>query len=249
MEPHPIHYNYPMRFPKINTLFMRDMTRTVKRKGLIMPGMFSEEAFGAIKFWRASEKIHGENIRIFIDFIPGNLELPHVWIGGRNDTDNPEINEDLLHYIKTRVNIESLRKAFTKGSFGTDECPRYAMIFGEGYGGDIKHGHNYRETPELIVFDIVIDNWFLEYDNVADISKKLGLQSVPILPEVKTVEEIVEYVKAQPKSIIANKPHVMEGLVCTSAPLLLTRNGFSIKFKLKTKDFRDLDSYILEKGK
>lgn len=242
MEPHPIIYNYPMRYPKINTLWKRSPLISVKRKGIIQEGMFSEEAFKTIKFWNVSEKINGENTRIYIDFIPGNLSPPHIWIGGRNDTDKPEINEDLLTYIKTHLTEDALKRAFTKGSFGTGECPRHAMIFGEGFGGDIHHGHDYRDSPEFVVFDIVVDEWWLEHNNVASISKKLGFESVPILPGLKSTETIVEYVKGQPNSIIANKPHIMEGVVCTSAPLLLTRNGYPVRFKLKTKDFRDLES-------
>lgn len=241
-ERHPVIYEYPMRYPKINTLFMRDPLITVKRKGIIQVGKYSEEAFKTIKYWNVSEKIHGENIRIYIDFIPGNLSPPQVWIGGRNDTDKPEINEDLLTYIKTHITEDALKRAFTKGSFGTGDCPRYAMIFGEGFGGDIKHGHNYRDSPEFIVFDIVIDNWFLEHNNVADISRKLNLQSVPMLSLDGSTEKIIDYVKGQPKSNVANKPHVMEGVVATSSPLLLTRKGYPVRFKLKTKDFRDLDS-------
>ena len=242
MEPHPINYKYPMKFPKINTLWKRDMTRTVKRKGVIIPRLYSEEAFRTIKFWNVSEKIDGENTRIHIDFNPNNELPPHVSIYSRNDTDTPEINEDLLSYIRTHLTEDALKRAFTKGSFSTGECPRHVMIFGEGFGLGIRSGGNYKDSPELIVFDIVIDDWFLEHKNVADISKKLDLESVPILSLNRSVEEIVDYVKEQPYSLVANKPHRMEGIVATSSPLLLTRKGYPLRFKLKTKDFRDLDS-------
>lgn len=241
-ERHPLIYEYPMKYPKINTIFTRDKFITVKRKGIIHEGILSEEAFKTIKFWNVSEKIHGENTRIYIDFIPGNLEPPHVWIGSRNDTDTPNINEDLLADIKTHLTEDALLRAFTNGSFSTGNCPRHVMIFGEGFGGDIHHGHNYRDSPEFIVFDIVIDNWFLEYNSVADISRKLNLQSVPIINKNMNTDDIVDYVKSQPDSIVANKSHVMEGVVATSSPLLLTRKGYPVRFKLKTKDFRDLDS-------
>ena len=240
MEPHSIVYDYPMKYPKINTLWTRDKFITVKRKGIIHEGMFSEEAFKTIKFWKVSEKIHGENIRIFI--IPGTGSMPIVSILGRHDTDTPEINEKVIEYIDSHLTPDALKRAFTKDSSSSENLPRLIMIFGEGFGGDIKHGHNYRDSPEFIVFDIVIDNWWLEYNSVADISKKLGFESVPLLPGLKSTEEIVEYVKGQPNSIAANKPHIAEGVVCTSAPLLLTRNGYPVRFKLKTKDFRDLEA-------
>ena len=242
MQYNPIVYNYPMKFPKINTLWKRDPELTVKKKGVIMPGYFSEEVFKSVKYWTATEKIDGENIRIFIDFIPGNLNHPTIWIGSRNDTDTPNINKDLIRHINTRLTEDALLRAFTKGSFSIGNCPRHAMIFGEGFGGDIKHGHNYRDSPEFIIFNVVIDGWFLEYNNVADISRKLNLQSVPIIGKNMSTEDIVDYVKGQPKSIVANKPYIMEGVVATSSPLLLTRKGYPLRFKLKTKDFRDLDS-------
>ena len=229
-----------MKFPKINTLWKREPLITVKRKGIIHEGMYSEEAFKSIKFWKASEKINGENIRIFI--IPGTGSTPIISILGRQDTDTPQINEKVIEYIDSHLTPDALKRAFTKDSSSSEDLPRLIMIFGEGFGGDIHHGHNYRDSPEFVVFDIVVDDWFLEYNNVASISKKLGFESVPLLPGLKTTETIVEYVKTQPKSILANKPHIMEGVVCTSSPLLLTRNGYPVRFKLKTKDFRDLDS-------
>ena len=249
MNKQPMKYEYPMKFPKINTLWKRDMTRTVKRKGVILEGFYSEEAFKTIKFWKVKEKVHGENTRIYIDFIPGNASLPIIWIGSRNDTDKPEINEELMRYIKTKINIDSLKRAFTKGSFGTNDCPRYAMIFGEGYGGDIKHGHSYIDHSEFVVFDIVIDNWWLEYNNVQNIAARLGLKSVPVLDGVLSTEEIIDYVKSEPQSKLSDKPHTIEGVVCDSAPLLMTRNGNPLKFKLKVQDFKDLEAMKNKKMK
>lgn len=240
MKEHPMHYQYPMRFPKINTLFMRDMIKTVKGKGVIMPGKYSEETFNTIKFWKVKEKVDGENIRIFIDFIPGNTAPPHIWVGGRNDTDTPQINEDLLSYIRAKIDIESIRRAFTRGSFGTDDCPRYAMIFGEAYGGDIKHGRSYINHPKFILFDIVIDGWWLEYNNVNSIAAKLGVKAVPALDSLMSIEEIIDYVKSEPLSKVSNQSRTIEGVVCDSAPLLMTRKGDPLRFKLKVQDFKDL---------
>lgn len=240
MNEHSIVYKYPMRYPKINTLWMRDMSKQVKRKGVIMPGHYSQEEFQSIKYWSVSEKIHGENIRIFIDFIPGNASPPIIWIGGRNDTDTPNINKEVIRYIKQRINLESLRNAFTKGSFSTGSCPRFVMIFAEGYGGDIHHGHNYRDSPELVVFDIVVDSWWLGQSNVEDISEKLGLSTAPTYYSSMEIPEIVSYVESEPDSRLANKKHTIEGVVCRSVPLLLTRKGYPVMFKLKVKDFKDL---------
>lgn len=237
-----MHYDYPMGFPKINTLWKRDMTKTVKRKGIIMPGFFSEEAFKTIKYWKVKEKVHGENIRVHVDFIPGNLSPPIITIQGRNDTDTPQINKDLLRYIKSRINFDSLKRAFTEGSFSTGMCPRHAMIFGEGYGGSIKHGNSYIDHPEFIVFDIVIDGWWLEYNSVGRVASKLGLKSVPMLKSVLSFEEIIDYVKSEPQSKISAVPRIIEGVVCDSAPLLMTRKCNPVKFKLKVQDFRDLES-------
>ena len=240
MDKHPIIYKYPMRFPKINTLFMRDPERKVKRKGVIMPGHFSEEAFRTIKYWTVTEKIHGKNTRIFIDFIPGNLNPPSIWIGSRNDTDTPQLGDPLLKHIYSTIDDESLLRAFTKGSFETDKCPRYAMIFGEGVGPGINQA--YGNEPEFIIFDVVIDNWFIRQPDVQDISERLGFRSVPVISNAMRTESIIDYVQAQKNSLLTNTPYIMGGVVCTSSPLLLTRNGTPVRFKLKTKDFRDLES-------
>lgn len=231
-----------MRYPKINTLWQRNQNKKVKRKGVIYEGLYSEEAFGNIRKWTTTEKIDGENLRIHIDFIPGNAEPPHIWVGSRNDTETPNINEDVLSYIKTHINTESLMKAFTNGSLTVWDCPMHAMIFGEAFGGNIHHGHDYRITPSFIIFDIVVDGWWLEHKNTISIANKLGIPTVPVHTQLKTIEQITKYVKSQPDSIIAENPHVTEGVVCTSSPLLLTRNGFPLRFKLKTKDYRDLES-------
>lgn len=239
-EPHPLIYKYPIRYPKINTLWKRDKIRKVKRKGLIMPGQYSEEAFKTIKYWTVKEKVHGENVRIFINFIPGNASPPIIWIGSRNDTDNLEISDELMDYINRRLEIGSLRNAFTKGCFSTGLSPRYAMIFGEGYGGNIHHGHNYNDTEELVVFDILLDGWWLEPNNVTVISAKLGFKTVPTFYSPMELDEIISYVKSEPDSRLAIKKHTIEGVVCQTLPILLTRKGYPLKFKLKVKDFRDL---------
>ena len=240
MQYNPIVYKTPMTFPKLNTLYKRDPEITVKKKGVIMPGYFSEEVFKTIKYWTVTEKIHGKNIRIYIEFPLGNLNHPTVWIGGRKDTDTPQINKPLLNHIHSILTDKKMLKAFTKDSFKTFECPRHAMIFGEGVGKGINQA--YGDEPELIIFDIVIDNWWLEYKNVQDISEKLGFRSAPLIAGAMSTERIIDYVKAQKDSLLATKPYMAEGVIATSHPLLLTRKCEPVRFKLKTKDYRDLEA-------
>ena len=116
------------------------------------------------------------------------------------------------------------------------------MIFGEGYGGYIKHGPIYTDHFECVVFEIVIDSRWLVYNNVKIIAAKLGLKSVPMLKNLMSVEEIIDYVKSEPQSKLSDKPRIIEGVVCDSAPLLMTRRGDPLKFKLKVDDFKNLKS-------
>jgi ATP-dependent RNA circularization protein (DNA/RNA ligase family) len=205
-----------MKYPKIQTLWKRDENK----KFTIIEGDFSKEEFASIDKWEVTEKIDGTNIRIF-----WNGET--VNFGGR--TDNAQIPTFLL---------DTLQKTFTADKF-KDVFPDSdnVVLFGEGYGQKIQSvGKKYRKDNGLILFDVVVNNWWLERDAVNDIAEKFGIKRVPVIG-IMSKEEIIEFVKNNPKSTVSEEELTIEGVVVRSHPLMLFRDGSPIMFKLKVSDY------------
>ena len=211
-----------MLYPKINTLWKRDPDN----KFNIIRGDFSCAEFDNIKRWYVTEKIDGTNIRVMIDFGRGSIIF-----GGR--TDNAQIPPMLMKYLQETFTMDRIRQAFpfTEGS---------VILFGEGYGAKIQKGGGlYRSDNAFILFDVWIDPWWLEQDNVKDIAEKLGIDHVPFLG-IMTYEEVVSILVGKPKSMIAQSDKVVEGFVARSYPLMFFRHGGLIMWKLKVKDYEKL---------
>ena len=237
-----------MQYNKINSIWKRCFTEKDAETGEIrfldkgksgnplIAGDYAEPAFGNIKYWRVDEKIDGMNIRVtcgwnnpfFLSVNPkANLEF-HLEFGGRTDAAVfPPGMQETLQTLFTREKLE----AVFSGS-----RPKKVIFYGEGYGPKIQQGGYYARTIGFVLFDIWIDGWWLERDNVKGIAASMGLEMVPEIGIMRE-EDIVEYVRGQPMSIFAKvEPHVMEGVVCRPEPLMLFRNGKQIIWKLKCKD-------------
>jgi hypothetical protein len=114
------------------------------------------------------------------------------------------------------------------------------VLFGEGYGGGIqKGGGKYREDNSFILFDVWTDGWWLTRKSVEQIAHDIGCKCVPIVPGT-TFEDAIAYVLSTPQSIITENEKMAEGIVATTNPLMLFRNGPPIKWKLKVRDYIDL---------
>jgi len=116
-------------------------------------------------------------------------------------------------------------------------------LFGEGYGGKIQMpaGKKYREEPTFILFDAIIDGWWLEHDKLTILAKQMKVADVPFLG-VLTLEQIEKLVKSKPTSQVAeDKTLLSEGIVARSHPQMLFRDKNPIMFKLKRKDYKNLE--------
>ena len=228
------------KYIKINTLWKRNMEKG-ENKGKIIEGEYSKPEFKNIKLWRTSEKIHGTNIRVkyHIDPISGE---GIVSFGGK--TDDAQISVKLFEYLQKTFTLEKMEKAL----MFKDELPQKATLYCEGYGARLqKGGGRYRDDVSVILFDALIDGWWIDQDNVTDIAQKLGIDRVPELG-IMTEEEIVFLVKNQRpcgkpegnfiSKIAKDKTYVAEGIVARSYPLMLFRDGTPIMFKLKVVDFK-----------
>lgn len=205
-----------MKYPKINTIWKRDENNKMN----IIEGDFSCPEFDAIKKWHITEKIDGINIRVLY-----NGEEPRFY--GR--TDKAQIPPFLLDYLKGKFTRELLK-----------EARNGVELFGEGYGNKIQSvGKKYRDDNSFILFDAIIEGWWLEPEKVKILAKDLGIDYVPELG-IRTKEEVISLVESGFPSSVSKQNLNAEGIVARSHPLMLFRNGEPIMWKLKTKDYINL---------
>lgn len=227
------------KYNKMKTLFVRDEHFKVTDK-------LSCKEFSNINNWLVTEKIDGTNVRIiykpakdivqpfvYTDIVksPATLEIK-----GKKDT------SDMPSYLLERLNemfdLEKFIEVFP-------EVTKGVCLYGEGYGAKIRSGGNYNKGHDFRLFDVWLDGWWLEWDNVEDIANKLGIETAPVIMET-TLEEAVELVKRKIYSEVALKEgckhRIAEGIVARAYPMVLFRNGTPVKWKLKVKDYPPLDN-------
>lgn len=237
------------KYPKINTLWKRDMEKG-ENKGKIIEGEYSCPEFQNIKLWRVSEKIHGRNTRIefHAEISNGKVKISNIEFKGR--TDDSDIPATLVKYLMDTFTQERILAMFRIRIDKDTEKPVDeefdVTLFGEGYGAKIqKGGGRYRDDPSIALFDVKIGQWWLEREDVEDIANKLKIDVVPDLG-IKTEEEIVflvkntgYHLKGFKSQISKDKTLDAEGIVARSYPLMLFRDGIPIMFKLKQGDFKN----------
>ena len=232
-----------MIYPKTDTLWKRH-----PKTGIIIPQNYSKNEFGNIKWWHVTEKIDGMNVRIeYQQWRNYDLNIsiePIVKFRGR--TDKAQMPTELMQYLEVVFNKQYLNDCFPNA--------RYVCLFGEGYGHKIqKGGHQYTPNQEFILFDIIVDGWWLKQSTVTEIAKFFDIPRVPELG-IWTKEYAQDFVDPRvsiepkysntfdniPLSVTSIEPRQMEGIMCRSHPLMLFRNGNPIQFKLKVKDYERL---------
>lgn len=112
-------------------------------------------------------------------------------------------------------------------------------LYGEGYGAKIqKGGDNYRSDQDFVLFDIKIDNWWLQRVDVEDIAKKLDIDIVPIIG-TGTLPDMIQEVRNGFNSVWSTSKvsFKAEGIVARPGVELKTRSGHRIITKIKHKDF------------
>jgi len=212
-------------YPKIETLFDRD-----PETFMVIPSQPRLAEFTMVGPWLVTEKIDGTNIRVGLT--PEGERL----IGGR--TDNSQIPTFLLQHLDAVLPAEKLREAFAPD----EETGLYpeVTLFGEGYGPKIqKGGGDYRDDPGFILSDVHIGIW-LNWSSVTDIAENLGLPVVPVLEGVGDgcLLSMCDSLREFTESVEAVRKKLPEGYVARTDPLLLTRHGKRVMWKLKHSDFR-----------
>lgn len=216
-------------YHKIETLYERNL-ETFK----VNPSKLKNRTYSLIKTWQWTEKIDGTNIRCIWSperhgqnadetpvFIPASLRF-----GGK--TDNAQTHADLIRWLYENVSVAKVAEIFPDTE---------AVIYGEGYGAGIQKGGSYSSTQKLIVFDVLVGGkWWLSWENVCDVTGKLGLDVVPFIGEM-SLEEATAMVQAGFYSRLGDGTLRAEGLVGRTAEPLFDKKGARLIVKLKTKDF------------
>ena len=215
-----------LEYPKIETLYQRDkVTNKVITSQLRLP------EFGNIRRWQITEKVDGTNVRV--GFSPDGL----VRYGGR--TENAQMPAKLLDYLQETFTADKLYPVFK-------ESPDSEVIlFGEGYGERIQGGGAYRQGLSFRLFDVVVGQWWLEPESVVDIAAKLGILTVPFLGEMdwlpSQVDDLTKWFGQDGHSTVAiqdgGRKVRAEGIVARTVPMLFTRRGQRLMWKLKFRDF------------
>ena len=204
-------------YHKIQTVFKRDSATKFKT---LLEGDYSLPEFEYLSEnqWVFTEKVDGTNIRIIFDG-------ERITFGGK--TDNAQIPAFLVAKLTDRFlpQVEAFKELFSDG----------VCLYGEGYGARIqKGGGNYRQDQDFILFDVKIDDWWLQRCDVENVAVKLGIDVVPIIGN-GTLIEMVEKARKGFDSTWGN--FRAEGIVARPSVELKARNGHRIITKIKCKDF------------
>lgn len=209
------------QYHKITTVWNRDPENRYKT---LIEGDWAtpEFAYLADREWLFTEKVDGTNIRVF--WRPGE-DVP-VTFGGK--TDRAQIPTHLLEALQATFPPEKLEAAF--------DAP--ACLYGEGYGPKIQKGGGlYRSEPGFILFDVRVGEWWLKWEDVEDVARKLDIPVVPLVGK-GTLDDGILMVIDGLESVVAEQPREAEGLVMRPAVDLFARNGSRIITKVKARDFR-----------
>lgn len=206
-------------YTKIQTIFKRDMSN----RGKLIMDEYSCPEFEYLKDndWSFTEKVNGTNIRVEW------VREVGIKVGGRTD------NSQIPVYLIDRLNQLFSASLFDKNIKKTDGL----TLYGEGYGAKIqKGGGNYKsDGVDFVLFDVLIEDWWLQRKDVEDVVEKLGLEVVPIVGYGNLAQAL-----EMAEGGFASKwgDFQAEGIVLRPTCELKTRGGHRIITKIKHKDFK-----------
>lgn len=204
-------------YHKIETIFKRDDT-THK----LNEHSYRNETVEFLKDieWEFTEKIDGTNIRIYWD---GHK----VQYFGR--TDKAQIPSNLMNFLLSKFGGNVIEEMFEQ-TFGEKEV----TLIGEGYGAKIQNGGNYRSDNSFALFDVIVDEVYLNRDGVKSIAAIFNLETAPVVFN-GNLQKGIDWVKTKPNSLIGTAKS--EGLVARPKIELKDKLGNRIIVKIKVCDF------------
>ena len=222
-----------MKYHKINALYNRwrkdlDPIETLplnKKYGDFKDGEFAQSEFEYLfnNQWIWSEKLDGTNIRIYANWSE-QYGIHTFEVKGKDE--NSSTPKDLLEWIKNWIYENS---QIVSDLFATEDI----ILYGEGVGTKIqKVGHNFG-SQHFKLFDVYINGFWLQKDDVLDIANKLSLDT-PIT-WIGTIQDAIDKVKALPISSFGN--FTIEGYVGQPIVRLNDAKQKRITTKIKVCDF------------
>lgn len=208
-------------YPKIHTIFKRDPETGFKT---LLEDQFSlpEFKYLATNMWEWTEKFNGMCLNIQYNFSGGGSLT--FW-GKTKDADIPiPLSNNLGRHFYSR--LDNFRNIW--GSLKVD-------LFMEGIGPGIHGGGKYGKNFDFVLFDVLIDGWWLRRKDVFDVGKKLGLKVTPVVGK-GSLYELIHYIKHYRFNSSCGKA-IAEGVVARPMVELKTRGGDRIITKLKYTDF------------
>jgi len=208
-------------YHKIETIFERDMDGTKK----LIIGKFRNPTIEYLKNceWVFTEKIDGTNIRVMWD---GH----DITFAGR--TDRAEIPKPLMARLEELFLNDETEQLFEQ-TFGEKE----AILYGEGYGGKIQNGTNYKETEDFILFDVECNGVFYNYLYCVELAEMFGISYVPIVTR-GTLDLGIKMVTVM--SSLMGETAKFEGFVARPIVELKDNRGNRIIVKIKVRDFEGI---------
>lgn len=211
-----------IEYPKIETLYDRNPD-TFK----VIPDKLRLAEFRNIKRWHITEKVDGTNVRVI-------WQDGAVSFNGR--ADNAQMPPFLFKYLSETFTTAHMQSVFQDTN---------VTLYGEGYGAKIqKIGGLYRAGVSFRLFDVLIGRWWLNAGDVAAVADNLGIQSVPSFGEIDYLPNALAHLSftmSGDRSVVAQQDGGQglqaEGIIARTDPLLFTRNGNRLMWKLKFKDF------------
>jgi hypothetical protein len=204
-------------YHKIHNIFKRN-PETNNKTFLLGQWSLPEFDFLQNNPWIFTEKVDGTNIRVIWDH-----ENKKIKFDGK--TDKSQIPTKLFTKLTEMFTIELMEKVFPQTSL---------CLYGEGYGTGIQTGGKYRKDQSFVLFDVLVGKWWLQRQDIEEISSNLNIDIVPIVGE-GTLFDGIDLVKNGFNSKWGN--FIAEGIVAKPKVELFSRNGSRIVAKIKYKDF------------
>lgn len=206
-------------YPKIDSVYKRD---NETHKFII--GEFSIPEFEYLKgnLWWFTEKVNGTNIRVAWD-----SEFETLQFCGK--TNQSLMPERLYRKLNEMFTVDKFEALYPE----TSMC-----LYGEGYGEKIESGSKYipQGGVSFVLFDVLIDGWWLRRRDIEDIAYKLGICIVPIAGRGTLTDAVALIQSRTLKSQWGD--FLAEGIVLKPDVELRTRAGDRIITKVKHKDFK-----------
>ena len=170
----------------------------------------------ADKEWMYTEKVDGTNVRIMFDG-------EKITFGGK--TNQASLPTKLVNQLNEKFSVQQFKECFKD---------KKVCFYGEGYGSGIQKGQIYRSDQSFVLFDVLLDNWWIRRSDLEDIASKFELEIVPVIGQ-GTLHNAITLVANGLLSQWGNFP--AEGIVARPIIELFDRAGRRIITKIKNRDF------------